>query len=117
MLTDKELWYIFHQDTDPPLSILDESINDLSRLVLEPKKFVKQLESRYPFWTKEDAEEATKRAISQTIREIKDTLDVIEKHGNKWVYEEEVTPCPCLFGSMRQAHDSIRESCDHSRHH
>ena len=99
MLTDKELWYIFNQDTDPPLSILDESINDLRKLVLEPKKFIKQLLSKYPFWTKEDAKEATKRAISQTIREIKDTLDAIEKHGNKWVYEDAgTTPCPSLFG-------------------
>ena len=75
MLTAAEWWYINHQDTDPPLSILNEDIDRLCRLVLK--------KDNPPFWTTRE------QAISQTIREIKSLLDEIEKHGNKWVYEEE----------------------------
>ena len=70
-----EEWYLTHQDVDPPLSILKENIDRLCWLVLKSKNI--------PFWVTRE------RAISQTIREIKATLDDIEKHGNKWVYEEE----------------------------
>ena len=70
-----EEWYLTHQDVDPPLSILNEEIARLCRLVLKKQN--------PPFWTTRE------QAISQTIREIKATLDDIEKHGNKWVYEEE----------------------------
>ena len=83
MVTAKEWWYINHQDTDPPLSILNEYIDSLCRLVLKSKNI--------PFWVTRE------QAISQTIREIKATLDDIEKHGNKWVYEEAGTPWPILF--------------------
>ena len=75
MVTAKEWWYINHQDVDLPLSILNENIDSLRRLVLK--------KDNTPFWITRE------QAISQTIREIKATLDDIEKHGNKWVYEEE----------------------------
>lgn len=77
MLTAAEWWYINHQDTDPPLSILDEQINDLCNLVLKKEN------TSFPHWTTRE------EAISQTIREIKSLLDEIEKHGNRWVYPSE----------------------------
>ena len=70
-----EEWYLTHQDVDPPLSILNENIDSLCRLVLKKQN--------PPFWITRE------QAISQTIQEIKSLLDEIEKHGNRWVFEDE----------------------------
>ena len=58
-------------DADSPLAILDQEIDHLKRLVLKDES------TSFPFWkTREEA-------IAHTIREIKNTLDEIEKHGNR----------------------------------
>lgn len=59
------------EDTDRPLSILGEEINEFSRVVLGD-------ESTLPFWIKKE------RAIHQSIYRIMSVLNHIERYGNSW---------------------------------
>ena len=58
-------------DIDPPFSMLSADVDNLARLVLTN-------ETKLPFWV------TKKQAIHQKICDIKNILDVIEKHGNSW---------------------------------